>query len=75
METEYHYPPLSDRETPRAWEQSGADDIRDRARERVRDVLASHYPDHVSPALDARIRECFPIRLPRGDMQRNNGRW
>ncbi len=75
METEYHYPPLSDRETPQAWERDGAEDIRERARARVRGVLASHYPDHISPQLDARIRERFAIKLPRDYMRAGGGRW
>ncbi len=50
-------------------------DVRERARERVRAVLRSHYPEHISPELDDRIRATFDIRLPREAMRPGNGRW
>jgi hypothetical protein len=40
----------------------------------VRQTLATHYPEHLDPAVDARIRERFNILLPRAAM-RPSGRW
>lgn len=64
MERDYHYPSLGSRETPDAWEELGATDMWTRAREKARDVLATHHPDHVGHGVDARIRERFAIALP-----------
>ncbi len=75
MESEYLYPSLGDRAPAADWEEAGASDIRERARVRVRDILASHYPENIEPAADARIRENFPIRLAPDAMKPGNGRW
>ena len=64
-----------DRGTPAAWETAGRQDVRDRARERVRAVLRSHDPDHIGPGLDDRIRAGFDIQLPREAMRPGDGRW
>ncbi len=53
----------------------GALDIRDRARIRVREILSSHYPEHIDAAADAKIRDMLDIRLPIEAMQPGNGRW
>ena len=75
MQSEYHYPPLSDRRTLRQWEEADAPTILERAHDTVARTLASHYPDHVDPALDARIRERFDIRLPAVHMAAGSPRW
>ena len=75
MEREYVYPEVGDRNNPDDWKEQGATDIRERARLRVREILADHYPEHIDPALDARIRERFDILLPREFMRRGSGRW
>ena len=59
MERDWHWPALADRDAPSAWQEKGAPDIRERARERARAILAEHRPDYLGPA-DARIRERFP---------------
>jgi trimethylamine--corrinoid protein Co-methyltransferase len=74
MRSEYHYPPLSDRASPADWEQAGARDIAQRAKETVRRTLATHFPDHLDAKVDAEIRRRFDIRLPRAAMQ-PDGRW
>ena len=75
METEYVYPTLADRRTITEWEAAGSSDMRERARARMAEILASHYPEHLEPADDARIRERFDIRLAPEDMRPGNGRW
>lgn len=75
MRSEYEYPELSDRSVPGEWEAGGSPDIRQRAGERVKKILASHYPAYIDPAIDQKIRERFPIRLDRADMRPGNGRW
>ena len=75
MEKEYVYPRLGDRSTPEEWQQQGASDIRARALERVREILAGHYPAYIEPAVDAEIRARFPIRLPKEAMAPGQGCW
>jgi trimethylamine--corrinoid protein Co-methyltransferase len=75
MRRDFVYPAVGSREGPVAWEAEGRKDVRERARERVRAVLRSHYPDHISPDLDERIRAAFDIRLPREAMIPGTGRW
>ena len=68
MQSEYVYPQIADRSPPDEWQEKGAEDMWARAKARVREVLTSHYPAHVSHETDARIRERFPIRLPHAAM-------
>ncbi len=74
MQSEYVYPQIADRSSPDDWQDKGAQDMWDRAKARVREVLASHYPSHISHATDACIRERFPIRLKRELMAPNQNR-
>ena len=69
------YPELSDRSSPDKWQASGATEINQRARVKVKQVLSQHYPKHIDEKLDARIRETFDIRLPRSLMIPGNDRW
>ncbi len=75
MESEYRYPSLSDRATPAVWEEGGAQDMEDRAREYVTKTLSSHYPEHISRALDDKLRTQFDIQLPREAMASSSSRW
>jgi trimethylamine--corrinoid protein Co-methyltransferase len=75
METEYLYPAIANRQSPDVWRQAGSRDIHEAARERVRKVLSTHYPDYIEPAVDAEIRSRFPIQLSTAAMQADSGRW
>jgi trimethylamine--corrinoid protein Co-methyltransferase len=75
MRSEYHYPDLADRSTPADWADAGSLDIRNKAGDIVRHILSSHYPEYIDPAIDARVRERFPIRLAPEHMRAGNGRW
>lgn len=75
METEYVYPDVGDRTSPKEWAEQGNTDIVTRARKRTQDLLATHYPAHIPPEIDAAIRARFDIRIPPADMQPGNGRW
>jgi trimethylamine--corrinoid protein Co-methyltransferase len=69
MTRDYLYPEVADRASPSDWGDAGATDVRERARVHVRRVLAEHFPDHLGPAVDRRIRERFDILLPRAVMR------
>jgi len=75
MRSGYEYPALADRSTPGEWEAAGSPDIRQTAGERVKSLLSTHYPEYIEPAIDAKIRERFPILLTEADMRAGSGRW
>ncbi|MFQ5955457.1 MAG: trimethylamine methyltransferase family protein, partial [Kiloniellales bacterium] len=75
MQSEYVYPVVGDRTSPKEWIEQGSTDVVQRARTRVREVLARHYPTYIDPALDAALRQRFPIKLPAEFMAPDNGRW
>lgn len=64
METDYVYPQIADRRQPRDWEQSGANDMLDRARQKAREILDSHAPNYLPTTVDAAIRSRFQILVP-----------
>ena len=64
MEKDYIYPDVGDRTSPKEWLEQGSTNVVQRARKRTQEILASHYPDHIDPDVDATIRRNFPIRLP-----------
>jgi trimethylamine--corrinoid protein Co-methyltransferase len=75
MKTEYLYPKIGDRLSPKQWAQNGSTDMTERAHDRVREILRSYFPTHISKVVDDRIRERFPIRLPRKELKGPTGRW
>jgi trimethylamine--corrinoid protein Co-methyltransferase len=70
MQTEYIYPAIGDRLSPKEWNEVGRPQIVERATQKVRSVLAEHYPDHISDDVDARVRSHGPIRFDREKMKR-----
>lgn len=65
MQSEYIYPTLSDRHSPNEWTENGRPKILDKAIRRKNEILANHFPDHISEELDQAIREKFNIVLSR----------
>jgi trimethylamine--corrinoid protein Co-methyltransferase len=74
MQSEYIYPQVGDRLSPADWFDAGATSVDERARVIASGVLSSHFPAHVSPEVDARVRERFDIRLPAEELTRSS-RW
>ena len=70
MQTEYFYPAIGDRFSPKEWNEKGRPDILSRAIEEKKKILATRFPRHVSKAIDDRLRQRFgeTIRLPRAAM-------
>jgi len=64
MQSDFLYPNIADRRAFAEWEADGARDIREVARSRAREILNRPQPGHIEPALDARLRAIFDIRLP-----------
>jgi trimethylamine--corrinoid protein Co-methyltransferase len=75
MDSEYIYPELGDRLQPALWEELGAQDIRERARANVEQILSTYYPNYIDPAVDAKIRDAYNIVLDPEAMKPGNGRW
>ncbi|HLQ11669.1 MAG TPA: trimethylamine methyltransferase family protein [Steroidobacteraceae bacterium] len=69
MQTEYLYPGIADRRSPNDWAERGSLDVLQRAADRIREILSSHYPHHVPDSIDAAIRARFPVRLDRAGMR------
>ncbi|MGO1118602.1 trimethylamine methyltransferase family protein [Rhodovibrionaceae bacterium A322] len=67
MKSEYLYPALADRQSVDDWIESGRQSLWDKARSRVREILASPPPRHLSSEAEAKIRAAFPIRLKEQD--------
>ncbi len=63
MQSEYVYPSLGDRRSPKEWEEVGKPDLILGARAKKEHILAGDSPAAFDPALDARLRAAFPIRL------------
>jgi len=70
MKTDYFYPHLGDRRTPKEWHDDGSKPIGEQARTRTRELLATHYPKHISDNQDRELREQFDIRLSREQIGR-----
>ncbi|MFI0843845.1 trimethylamine methyltransferase family protein [Mesorhizobium sp. IMUNJ 23232] len=70
MQTEYFYPAIGDRFSPKEWNEKGKPDILSRAIAEKKRVLAERFPRHVPKVLDDRLRAKFGdlIKLPRGGM-------
>ncbi|MEM9499614.1 MAG: trimethylamine methyltransferase family protein [Pseudomonadota bacterium] len=70
MKSDYFYPHLGDRRTPREWEADGARPIGEVARDRTRALLAEHFPAHLSDEMDRAIRARFNITISREQIGR-----
>jgi len=75
MQSEYLYPEIADRTSPKEWAEQGSTDMVQRATARLRGIMRGHYPEHVSEGVDAALRERFPVRLPRDHMRPGSPRW
>ena len=69
MQSEYVYPALGDRSSPKEWNEKGKPDIVEEAVKRKNEILKTHFPDHISPDIDRRIRAEMDILLPREAMK------
>lgn len=69
MQTEYVYPEVGDRTSPKEWDERGRPDLIQQATAAKERILSSHFPGHIAEKVDRAIREDFKIFLPRKEMQ------
>ncbi len=65
MQTEYIYPELADRTSPKEWMETGKPNLIKKAIERKRAILDAPKDVMIDPAVDAEIRKKFKIHLER----------
>jgi trimethylamine--corrinoid protein Co-methyltransferase len=64
MQTEYVYPALGDRTSPKEWAEIGKPDLVQKAIARKREILDGFFPSHLPYEVDKAVREKFNIHLP-----------
>ena len=64
MQTEYIYPALADRSSPKEWLELDRPDLLSRATTRKEEILATRSAASFAPAVDQAIRDHFAIHLP-----------
>jgi trimethylamine--corrinoid protein Co-methyltransferase len=64
MQTEYVYPSLGDRTTPKEWLEIGRPDLVHKAIAKKREILDGYFPQHLPYEIDRAVREKFNIHLP-----------
>ena len=64
MQTEYIYPTLADRSSPKEWLEQDRPDLLSRAIDRKEEILATRSAARFEPAVDQAIRDRFAIHLP-----------
>ena len=69
MQRDYLYPQIANRASPNQWVEQGRPSIVQTASKKLQVILEQHFPSHISPEMDARIRAEFPVRLARAGMQ------
>ena len=63
MQTEYVYPAIGDRSSPKEWEELAKPVLVESAQKRKGEILASFHPEHISSELDQLLRSRYDIRL------------
>lgn len=69
METDYIYPVIGDRLSPKEWAEVGKPSVVERAKEETKRILDTHYPSHIASETDALIRANHNIKLPESAMR------
>jgi trimethylamine--corrinoid protein Co-methyltransferase len=63
MQTEYVYPSLGDRSTPKEWLEIGRPDLVAKAIAKKREILDGFFPQHLPYEIDKAVRAKFNIHL------------
>ena len=65
MQTEYVYPQLADRSSPKEWEENSKPDLLEQATKSKNKILKTIFPDHIPEQVDELIRQQHNILLKR----------
>jgi len=68
MQTEYVYPAIGNRMSPKEWGEAGRPDIIETAIARKKQMLEELFPAHIPIETDDHVRANFGIKLPRPSM-------
>lgn len=63
MQSEYIYPELSDRTSPKEWEELNKPNLVEMATQRKEEILAQDDQGFIDPAIDKKLRAKYPIYL------------
>ncbi len=69
MQTEYIYPEMATRMSPKEWDEAGKPNIVKKATARKKEILSNYFPNHIPPEIDKTIRERFNVLLPEKSMK------
>ncbi|WP_050604302.1 trimethylamine methyltransferase family protein [Ruegeria sp. 6PALISEP08] len=72
MKSDYFYPEIGDRKTPREWQEDGCRLVGDIARDKAREIMSGHFPQHIPDDVDRALRARFDIRLTRQQTGRSS---
>jgi trimethylamine---corrinoid protein Co-methyltransferase len=75
MQTEYIYPAMANRMSPKEWNEAGKPDILSKAIAKKKEILSTYYPEYIPLEIDAVIRAHHDIKLPREVMEIGDPRW
>jgi trimethylamine--corrinoid protein Co-methyltransferase len=64
MQTDYVYPSLANRFSPKEWDELGKPDLIEKATEKKMKILSERSAARFDPITDRAIRERFRIHLP-----------
>ena len=70
MKSDYFYPRVGDRRTPAEWQEDGGLTVGEVAKDKVRELLANHFPGHIPDEIDRALRNRFDLRLSRARIGR-----
>ena len=63
MQTEYIYPAIGDRSSPKEWEELGKPNLVAEASKLKDEILGNYHPGHISAELDTKLRGSYNILL------------
>ena len=63
MQSEYIYPTIGDRTSPKEWAEVGKPVLLEAAQKTLRTILQGPKPGHIPPEVDAAVRERFRIHF------------
>lgn len=69
MQTEYVYPAIANRMSPKEWEEAQKPSLVAEAIKRKNRILSGHFPAHIPEELDTALRKRFNILLPKSALQ------